>query len=117
MQIICVQTHTGKTIALYVEASDTIDDVKGLINYNEKSPNLQQLTLAGKLSQAGRALSGYNIQHESTLHLALRLEPQPPAAPPPPHFLEAAARAAPWRRQQEEEEAEPEALKEEAARC
>ena len=35
MQIICVQTHTGKTIALYVEASDTIDDVKGLINYKE----------------------------------------------------------------------------------
>ena len=35
MQIICAQTHTGKTIALYVEASDTIDDVKVLINYKE----------------------------------------------------------------------------------
>ena len=58
MQIF-VKTSTGKTVALDVEASDTIDNTKAIF--------------AGKQREDGRTLSHYNIQKESMLHLVLRL--------------------------------------------
>ena len=68
---IIIKFRKGRTITLDVEPTDYVESVKEKIQNLEGIPQKQQmLVFGGKLLEWNRRLSDYNIQHESTIHIA-----------------------------------------------
>ena len=73
MQIF-IQTLSGKTMALEVDSSDTVEDTKGKIEANGGLPACcQSLVYGGRVLQNGKRLQEYHIRKASTLHMYLCL--------------------------------------------
>ncbi|PWA34622.1 hypothetical protein CTI12_AA258120 [Artemisia annua] len=70
LQIYVLIVDTGKTVHLEVESSDTINNVKTMIQDKEDIPvNKQILFLPQKQLEDNSTLSDYCIWNESTIHL------------------------------------------------
>ena len=97
-----VQLCSGRTITIEVEASNTIDEVKAIIQAQEGHPPDQQRLTFGiwSLEDGSKTLADYAVQTESTLHLALAVRrstapadlgrsvrPRVVGGPPPPLHL------------------------------
>ena len=72
---IFVETLTGKVITLLAESSDTIQNIKIMIQNKEGVPfHQQKLLLAGRPLKDKNTLSDYNIQNECILQLPLDMQ-------------------------------------------
>ena len=72
MQIF-VKTFNGRSITLDVDPSDTIEQVKELIENKERIyKERQSLVIKGKTLEDHKTLNDYKIQKESTLYLSIR---------------------------------------------
>lgn len=64
---------SGDSFSIEVEASDTIDDMKQLIqSVNGKTPSQQRLIYAGQVLQDSKDVSFYKMQDGDSVALSLR---------------------------------------------
>jgi phage regulator Rha-like protein len=71
---IFINTLTGKTVTISVQPNYKISYIKEIIKLKEGIPMDEQKPIfAGKALEDNKDIAYYNIQKESTLHLALRL--------------------------------------------
>lgn len=70
-----VKTLTGSTLTIDTEPSMTIAGLKQAVARHPlgTSPDMQRLIFCCKQLEDGLTLKDYNIQHESTIHVVLRL--------------------------------------------
>lgn len=69
-----VRNLVGRTITVDIAPTDTIRQLKDKIEQKEAIPHGEQrLIFAGKGLEDNRAVSDYNIQANSTVHMVLRL--------------------------------------------
>lgn len=74
---IFVKTFTGTTIPLEINPSFTLNGVKNLIQEREGiPPDQQRLVFDGRQFEGKFRVGDYKIEHNSTLHLVLRLRGQ-----------------------------------------
>jgi hypothetical protein len=68
--VLFLKTMSGKTVPIDVEPSDSIENVKAIINEKEGIPPSDQFLYFGnRLLEDGRTLSDYNITKEVTVFL------------------------------------------------
>ncbi|KAJ0949498.1 putative Ubiquitin-like domain-containing protein [Helianthus annuus] len=71
---IFIKTLDGKTITVEVKPFDTIQNVKSAIYNMEGTPHCQQRLIYGnKQLEDSHTLADYDVHHESTIHLVLRI--------------------------------------------
>ena len=76
MMQVFVKTLTGSTLTMeaLAEGKDVIQNFKWMLFCRLKiPPRLQRLIFAGKQMEDGRVLNDYEVGHECTIHLVLRL--------------------------------------------
>ena len=75
---IFVKTLTGKTILLWVTASESVFSVKTKVADKEGlPPEAQRLIYGGRQLKDDKSLSDFSVGQEATLHLALRIGGRP----------------------------------------
>ncbi len=83
MRLNILVKSTNETLNLEVESNDTIESIKDTIyvrmNHIDFRPHAQRLIFNGKQLDDGRTLAYYNIQHNATIYLVMRILPDIPS--------------------------------------
>eukprot|EP00035_Acanthoeca_spectabilis_P021536 m.438787 g.438787 ORF g.438787 m.438787 type:complete len:404 (-) comp18286_c0_seq1:72-1283(-) len=73
-----VKSLTGKAITIPIALTSTVDDLKAAVQEKEGIPSDQQrLIFAGMQLQDGEFLNEYDLEHDSIIHMVLRLRTAP----------------------------------------